>query len=155
VIHSAPPASRIVIVSPVTHSSEALSNLWSSALAEAARKRGGPALLATVRGEVPEEQLLDHLIASNCLWSASDGDDAVGFALCRDRVVEALYVDRHHRRQGIARLMLNELCASSCSPLDAYALPGDRAMKSIYESIGWKARLLTMRGEPAGGEARE
>jgi hypothetical protein len=30
--------------------------------------------------------------------------------------------------------------------VDAYALPGDRAMKSLYESIGWKARLLTMRG---------
>ena len=136
-----------MIVSPVTHNSDALSKLWSSALAEAARKRGGLELLATVRGEVPEDRLLDHLIASNYLWSASDGDDAVGFALCRDHVVEALYVDRRQRRQGIARLMLNELFASSCSPLDAYALPGDRAMKSIYESIGWKARLLTMRGE--------
>ena len=28
----------------------------------------------------------------------------------------------------------------------AWALPGDRATKSLYESVGWKARLLTMRG---------
>jgi hypothetical protein len=43
--------------------------------------------------------------------------------------------------------MLNELRAMATPPLDAFALPGDRAMKSLYESIGWKARLITMRGE--------
>jgi GNAT superfamily N-acetyltransferase len=144
-----------VIVGPVTRNSLELTSLWTSALSEAAKKRGGPELLRTIRGDVPHDQLLEHLIANHYLWCASEQDAALGFVLTRDRVVETLYVDRHHRRQGIARTMLQELRESPNPPLDAYALPGDRAMKSIYESIGWKARLLTMRGEQADGEPRE
>jgi GNAT superfamily N-acetyltransferase len=121
-------------------------------LAEAAQEARWPGelLLATVRGEVRERcGCSHHLVASNgCLWSArATGPTLVGFVLCRNRVVETLYVDRHHRRRGIARNMLNELRAMATPPLDAFALPGDRATKSLYESIGWKARLLTMRGE--------
>jgi GNAT superfamily N-acetyltransferase len=88
-----------------------------------------------------------RLIELGCVWSCHDGDTIVGIVICRNRVVETLYVDRHHRRQGVARAMLNELRAMASPPLDAYALPGDRGTKSLYESIGWKARLLTMRGE--------
>jgi hypothetical protein len=50
------------------------------------------------------------------------------------------------RRTKIATTMVRTLLESATPPVDAYALPGDRAMKSLYESIGWKARLLTMRG---------
>jgi GNAT superfamily N-acetyltransferase len=136
-----------VIVSPVTQKTDALTAIWDVAIGEAAKKRGGEELLLTIRGEVAAGELLKRLIALGCLWSCHDGDTIVGFVLCRNRVVETLYVDRHHRRQGIARAMLNELRAMASPPLDAYALPGDRATKSLYESIGWRARLLTMRGE--------
>jgi GNAT superfamily N-acetyltransferase len=136
-----------VIVSPTTQTTTALKSLWDVATAEAEKKRGGPALLSTIRGETASRDLLKRLIELGCVWSCHDGETIVGIVICRNRVVETLYVDRHHRRQGVARAMLNELGALASPPLDAYALPGDRGTKSLYESIGWKARLLTMRGE--------
>jgi GNAT superfamily N-acetyltransferase len=137
-----------VNVSPITENSEWLASLWTLAYGEAEKKRGGPELLSTIRRDVSDDDILGHLIESKCLWGASNDDDViVGFAIYRDRLVETLYVDRHFRRQGIARSLLSALRELPHPPLDAYALPGDRATKSIYESIGWKARLLTMRGE--------
>jgi GNAT superfamily N-acetyltransferase len=136
-----------VIVNPVTQNSGALRAIWELAIADVTKKRGGEELLLSIRGDVASEALLAYLVAHGCLWSASDDAELVGFVLCRNRVVETLYVDRHHRRRGVARNMLNELRAMATPPLDAFALPGDRATKSLYESIGWKARLLTMRGE--------
>ena len=135
-------------VHPIIETSEEVASLWAHAIAEAEKKRGGPELLFTIQRGESEARLLERLIEAKCLWSASNDDNViVGFALYRDRVVEALYVDRHVRRQGIGRSMLTTLRELPDPPLDAYALPGDRATKSIYESIGWKARLLTMRGE--------
>jgi ribosomal protein S18 acetylase RimI-like enzyme len=136
-----------VIVSLVTARSADIDALWTSALAEVAKKRGGEALLVTIAAGMAPEQLVDHFISLGDLWSARDAEELVGFALCRFGVVEALYVERHRRRQGVARAMLDTLRALTVPPVDALALPGDRAMKSLYESIGWKARLLTMRGE--------
>lgn len=136
-----------MIVNSVTQNTGALRAIWDLAINEVTKKRGGEELLSTIRGDVANGELLKHLVSRGCLWSAVEGDGIVGFVLCRNRVVETLYVDRHHRRQGVARTMLNELRAMATPPLDAFALPGDRAMKSLYESIGWKARLITMRGE--------
>jgi GNAT superfamily N-acetyltransferase len=136
-----------VIVSPATQTTTALKSLWDAATAEAEKKRGGDALLSTIRGDIAPRDLMKRLIELGCVWSCHDSDTIVGIVICRNRVVETLYVDRHHRRQGIARAMLNELSALASPPVDAYALPGDRGTKSLYESIGWKARLLTMRGE--------
>jgi GNAT superfamily N-acetyltransferase len=75
-----------------------------------------------------------------------DKDELRGFGLLRGHVVEAIYVDHDFRRHRFATKLMKTLLSSDDPPLDAYALPGDRAMKSLYESIGWKARLLTMRG---------
>jgi GNAT superfamily N-acetyltransferase len=136
-----------VIVDLVTSNSAELEAIWASALGEVTKKRGGEALMVTIAAGMAPGQLLDHFISLGDLWSAHDGEELVGFALCRYGAVEALYVERHHRRQGVARAMLTTLRALEVPPVDALALPGDRAMKSLYESIGWKARLLTMRGE--------
>jgi GNAT superfamily N-acetyltransferase len=84
-------------------------------------------------------------VSSGGLFVAREHHTVVGFALRRDGVLEAVYVKKHSRRQGIARALINTVISSSSEPLDAYALPGDRATKSLYESFGWKARLLTMR----------
>lgn len=111
------------------------------------RQRGGEELLATIRGEGPATDLLDYLIKAGRLWLASDGDVLKGLVVCHDRVVQMLYVDSRYRREGVARVMVESLRSLANTPLDAYALPGDRATKSLYESFGWKARLLTMRGE--------
>ncbi len=122
-----------------------LETLWDRARRDVLTKRGGVALMATLSDFTPTDQLLAAVVASSSLWIYHD-DQLKGFALCRGLLVEAIYVAHEFRRQKIATTIVRTLLDSATPPVDAYALPGDRAMKSLYESIGWKARLLTMRG---------
>ncbi len=120
-------------------------------LADAERRlklhRGGLELLTAIRRGRTDEELQDDLVAVGGLWLLEDEKRLRGFAICQDRNVEAIYVEPTFRRHGGASTLLAALLALEEPPLDAFALPGDRATKSLYESIGWKARLLTMRGE--------
>jgi GNAT superfamily N-acetyltransferase len=120
--------------------------LWTRACKDVSAKRGGVALLHTLSGGSDVDELLKIVVASSSLWDVRDKDELRGFGLLRGHVVEAIYVDHDFRRHRFATKLMKTLLASDDPPLDAYALPGDRAMKSLYESIGWKARLLTMRG---------
>ncbi len=122
-----------------------LEELWKRALHDVSAKRGGVALLATLCDGTPPEELLAAAVASGALWIFHD-DALKGFALCRAQLIEAVYVASEFRRQKVATTIVRHLINDAAAPVDAYALPGDRAMKSLYESIGWKARLLTMRG---------
>jgi len=124
-----------------------LVSLWSDVVHSAQRLRGGPQLLATIRGGVDEEVLLEHLVDQQVVWLATEGDVLLGVALYRERVVETVFVVPAHRRQGVARMLVRALKDLTLPPIDALALPGDRATKSLYESFGWKARLLTMHAE--------
>ncbi len=130
-----------------TDASDDLLSLWGDAVRVAGTKRGGPELVATIRGDTAVDQMVGHLVDQRGLWLATRGTATVGFVVYRDRVIEALYVDPHHRRRGVARSMVNALRELEQPPVDALALPGDRATKSLYESFGWKARLLTMHAE--------
>lgn len=123
-----------------------LEELWGHAHKDVIIKRGGPALLRTLCGETDEDDLLAAVVASSSLWTVNDGGRLIGFVVCRDQVVEAIYVAHSFRRQKVATTLVHTLLEGATPPVDAYALPGDRAMKSLYESLGWKARLLTMRG---------
>jgi GNAT superfamily N-acetyltransferase len=122
-----------------------LESLWERAHHDVLAKRGGVAMMATLSESTPFEGLLGAVIAASSLWLYHD-EEIKGFALCRGQLIEAIYVAHEFRRQKIATTMVRTLLESATPPVDAYALPGDRAMKSLYESIGWKARLLTMRG---------
>ena len=122
--------------------SDALLKLFNDALANVQHQRGGAAFLESFG---VDETTLDVLLDEECLWVATS-DGLRGFGVCSRRIIMGLYVDSAHRRQGVGRALANEIMRA-CSPVDAYALPGDRAMKSLYESFGWKARLLTMRAE--------
>jgi GNAT superfamily N-acetyltransferase len=122
-----------------------LETLWNHAHHDVLAKRGGVALMATLSDSTPPYQLLLAVVMASSLWLYHD-DQLKGFALCRGQLVEAIYVAHDFRRQKIATTIVRTLLDSATPPVDAYALPGDRAMKSLYESIGWKARLLTMRG---------
>jgi hypothetical protein len=102
--------------------------------------------MATLCGSTDERGFLDSVIASSSLWSIEHEEQLKGFGICRERVIEAIYVTHDFRRHKAATTFVKKLLSGSTPPIDAYALPGDRAMKSLYESIGWKARLLTMRG---------
>jgi GNAT superfamily N-acetyltransferase len=127
--------------------SDELRGLWAHALKRLTSHRGGPELYDTIRRDVDDDALLDHLVASGVLWTISDETKILGFALVRDEVVEGVFVDHEHRRQRVATTLLQALAVGERPPKDGFALPGDRGVKSLYESLGWKARLLTMRGE--------
>jgi GNAT superfamily N-acetyltransferase len=133
-------------VSLVRVATPELETLWHHAHRDVLAKRGGAALVATLCGTTPEGELLSEVIATSSLWSIRVDGVLKGFGLCRDGVVEAIYVEHSSRRQKLATTLVRTLLAGDPPPVDAYALPGDRAMKSLYESLGWKARLLTMRG---------
>jgi hypothetical protein len=133
-------------VSLVSAATPELQLLWEHAHRDVLAKRGGPALLATLCGATPQDELLSEVIASSSLWRVDVEGELKAFGLCRDGVVEAIYVEHGSRRQKIATTLVRALLKGDGAPVDAYALPGDRAMKSLYESLGWKARLLTMRG---------
>jgi GNAT superfamily N-acetyltransferase len=124
----------------------ALRHLWDRAHHDLVAKRGGRALFVTLSDGMPEDDLLDVVVASSALWTYEDEEGLKGFALCRASLVEAVYVAHEYRRQKVATALVRALLEGPTPPVDAYALPGDRGMKSLYESIGWKARLLTMRG---------
>ncbi|HWD96596.1 MAG TPA: hypothetical protein VG246_09270 [Acidimicrobiales bacterium] len=123
-----------------------LNELWDRAHHDVLAKRGGRALIATLTDGMPEHDLLGVVVASAALWTYEDAEGLKAFALCRASLVEAIYVAHDFRRQKIATSLVRALLDGPTPPVDAYALPGDRGMKSLYESIGWKARLLTMRG---------
>jgi GNAT superfamily N-acetyltransferase len=127
--------------------SDELRELWEHALKRLTNHRGGPELYNTIRRDVDGDALLEDVIVSGALWTIGDEERIFGFALVRDKVVEAVFVHHDRRRQHVATTLLRALMAGEDPPKDGLALPGDRGMKSLYESLGWKARLLTMRGE--------
>ena len=131
-----------MIVERALGASDELLKLFEDAITGVHRQRGGDALLESLG---VDETTLDVLLNEGSLWLAT-GDNLWGFGVCSRRVIMGIYVEAAHRRQGIGRALANEMMRE-CLPVDAYALPGDRAMKSLYESFGWKARLLTMRAE--------
>lgn len=122
-----------------------LSPLWERARAEVARHRGGADLLATLAGGRSWDGSLERLLGGGELWMVGDPRDPSGFAWVSGELICALYVVPERRRQGLARELVRVILAAPRPPHDGYALPGDRATKSLFESIGWKARLLTMR----------
>jgi GNAT superfamily N-acetyltransferase len=124
-----------------------LEQLWHAALKRMESHRGGPELLATIKGDVTSDDLLPSLVREGAVWTIGDDVDLAGFAVVRNGVVEGIFVTPSSRRQHVATKLLKALVVSAQAPRDAFALPGDRGMKSLYESFGWKARLLTMRGE--------
>lgn len=129
------------------HASTSLREAVEQAFKDLEHKRGGPLLAATILGGGDHATFLEASVASGAVFVATQDDALVGVAIVRAGVLEALYVEPAHRRRGIGRALVNAVVANRGETLDAYALPGDRAMKSLYESFGWKTRLLTMRGE--------
>ncbi|MGB8196965.1 MAG: hypothetical protein WCF25_08165 [Acidimicrobiales bacterium] len=127
--------------------SDELRTLWDAALKRLKSHRGGPELYSTIRRGCADDALLEQLIVEGTLWTVSSESRLLGFAVVRDDIVEGVFIDHDERRRRVATTLLTTLIAGERPPKDGFALPGDRGMKSLYESLGWKARLLTMRGE--------
>lgn len=133
------------IVCPTAVTDE-LRALFKHATDAASNHRGGTAMLRSILADQEPEAFLRGVIARTELWTAHDGASLIAFALCRNGLLEAVYVQKLSRRHGVGTALVRTILTAVSKPVDAYALPGDRATKSFYESLGWKARLLTMRG---------
>lgn len=61
-------------------------------------------------------------------------------------MVRRIYISEVARELGAGAKLIDELRihakARGCSRIDAYALPGDRLTKNLFERAGMKARLL-------------
>ena len=112
---------------------------------QVALHRGGEALLSTLCGENSVDQAIVLAVAAGECWVINDHGQTIGFAILREQVLAAIYVTPSAQRRRIASTFITTLRENDVSIVDGLALPGDRATKSLYESIGWKARLLTMR----------
>lgn len=133
-------------IAVATELSDQLLEMFTDATTAASHHRGGQAMLSAILDDEEPESFLRSAIARNQVWTAQVGDDLSGFVVCRDGLIETVYVKKEFRRRGVATDLVRAVIDASTEQLDAYALPGDRATKSFFESLGWKARLLTMRG---------
>jgi len=122
-------------------------DLVTQAVDTTSTHRGGAAMIATILDGRELHDVLRDATARQGLFIARDNEALAGFALCRDAVIEAIFVPTRMRRHDIATTLVGAVTVAFGQGLDAYALPGDRGTKSLYESLGWKARLLTMRAE--------
>ena len=88
--------------------------------------------------------LLDQ---GSVLFGAFDTETLVGFAILRPRLTETmaqlavLHVSRNHRRQGVASLLMNRVCAlareTGATHLYVSATPSESAVK-FYQSQGFE-----------------
>ena len=117
--------------------------LWREVQSAALNHRGGPDLLKDLESAMTSGALTR-------VYLANDARGAVGLLLELTRDVPTIgliFVQVPHRRRGVARSMISAALGDHRGKWDGWSLPGDRATKSLYESLGHKARLLTMSGE--------
>jgi len=130
---------------------DSLDQLIDAAWSRAQTARGGRALLEQLWGsDLDATAVRDALaleVGAGHVWVAVRAHEIIAGALVRDACLRVMWVQPAFRRQRVATALVEALLKGEGPPRDAWALPGDRATKSLYESVGWKARLLTMRGE--------
>ncbi len=128
----------------ISTATEAHQRLWIELSEGLAAQRGGLAVLDTW-ASIGVTSAATAISAG--WWFSREGHQDCCVALVRARCLNAMLVTHALRRAGHGRALLTSLITSVDGPRDGWALPGDRETKSLYESVGWKARLLTMSGE--------
>jgi GNAT superfamily N-acetyltransferase len=125
-----------------------------AALAELTPHRGGRALLVDwMRTErvQNEEELFLSLVKEQRLAAYFEDDELVGCVAVSGDVqhwfIAGIFVLELHRRRGYGSALMAHCHATWPDLKDAWSLPGDGPTKSLYESMGWKARQLTMSAE--------
>jgi GNAT superfamily N-acetyltransferase len=133
----------------LTGDSSSISALESRCAQESENFRGSTHLLSAV-------PLIGHHLSSllvdtnHVVLVVESADEMCGFAHMEitDSVamVRRVYVDDRARDLGAGATLIDELRdrarLQGCNRIDAYALPGDRLTKNLFERAGMKARLL-------------
>lgn len=125
-------------------------------------ERGGAALLVDLGLPVDGSDIADSIVdPDRMVWCATLEDVPVGHLKAlrcdgpagRVVVVEELWVEPEAREVGAGESLLSAALAwaiaEEASAIDAYALPGARGAKNLFERMGMTARLLTVRRELA------
>jgi GNAT superfamily N-acetyltransferase len=140
----------VVVRAAAARDRNELGALLATAASEIADRRGSSFRLASLPNE--PEQLLAHLFENSgfSILVADSADVLCGFALLSldPPQLLAIYVATPERRKGIARALITA-AAAECQErgsgnLTALAAAGDRAEKSFYEALGYRAELLVM-----------
>lgn len=137
-----------------------VADLLAAAVAEAEGRRGGPEALDRWPGGDPRDpasrgQMLEAALASDELlvylarFEGADVGVGVLRALDGGARIELAYVLQGARGVGVGDALLEAMADAAVRLgarwLDAVALPGDRATKSLYERGGLVAREITLR----------
>jgi GNAT superfamily N-acetyltransferase len=129
---------------------DALAALAAAALADGAGARGTAHRLASQPSS--PEHLVDAMLAPTGATTlvAEIDEELCGFALILTdppRLV-ATFVAPEARRRGVARALVKAAETTAASwgsvELTVIAAAGNRAEKSLYEALGYRAELLTM-----------
>lgn len=126
---------------------DVLGVLRAQARSAVAGQRGGPALLAEIDAVDPEEVTME--------WCATIDDVVVGYlraALVGEPTavfIREIWVEPAARGVGAGESLLGAALAwaiaEDADSVDAWALPGSRELKNLFERMGLTTRLLTVR----------
>ena len=133
-------------------------DLAVTAAAQVRDQRGGERFLASLepRATDPASLLRDLDDDRTMVWCGTFDDVVVGYAVARlvdddaatiARVTE-LYIEPEVREVGVGEALMSAAIAwaiaSGAAGIDAYALPGARETKNLFERLGLTARLITV-----------
>lgn len=137
---------------------ELITALADAATTQTRSQRGGERLLASLGPRATDEAGLRRDLADErtMVWCGTFDDVVVGYAIARlvddgeatlARVTE-IYAEPEVRDVGVGEALMSAAIAWAISSgavgIDAYALPGARETKNLYERLGLTARLITV-----------
>ena len=133
----------------VTQDASEIGALEQLCVRESQSFRGSTELLSEVP-PICEELIRFQAEPHNFVFVIETSDEICGFAqmeiLKSVAMIRRVYVSPHARELGAGATLIDELRTHAkslgCNRIDAYALPGDRLTKNLFERAGMKARLL-------------
>jgi ribosomal protein S18 acetylase RimI-like enzyme len=142
-------ATLFTVRQAVNQDATALAALEQLCVRESEIFRGSTHLLSTVP---PIGEELDSFQADphNMVIVVESSGEICGFAQMEISetvaMIRRVFVSPNARELGAGATLIDELRSRAklqrCTRIDAYALPGDRLTKNLFERAGMKARLL-------------
>ena len=142
-------ATLFTVRQAITQDATVLAALEELCVRESESFRGSTELLSEVP-PIGDELIRFQAEPHNFVFVIETLDEICGFAqmeiLKSVAMVRRVYVSPNARELGAGATLIDELRTHAkslgCNRIDAYALPGDRLTKNLFERAGMKARLL-------------